>query len=84
MNSPFTSKISVGVDKEKYWAKALYNIVSKQENIAPSFGETVTKGYQIFDVKLGVKPFNKLTLGLACLNMFDENYPNHLNFSYKN
>lgn len=62
LNPPFISKISVGVDKEKYWAKALYNIVSKQENIAPSFGETVTKGYQTFD----------------------ENYPNHLNFSYKN
>ena len=84
LNPPLTSKISVGVDKEKYWAKAQYNIVSKQENIAPSFGETVTKGCQTFDVKLGVKPFKKLILGLACLKMFDENYTNHLNFSYKN
>ncbi|WP_167455879.1 hypothetical protein [Tenacibaculum singaporense] len=29
LNPPFTSKISVGVDKEKHRAKAQYNIVSK-------------------------------------------------------
>ena len=84
LNPPFTSKISMGVDKEKYWAKAQYNVVSTQKDIAPSFGETETEGYQTFDIKLGVKPFKNFTLGVACLNVFDENYINHLNFSYKN
>lgn len=74
----------MGVDKEKYWAKAQYNVVSTQKDIAPSFGETETEGYQTFDIKLGVKPFKNFTLGVACLNVFDENYINHLNFSYKN
>lgn len=84
LNPPFTSKISLGVDKEKYWAKATYNIVSKQTNIARTFGERETKGYQTLDIKLGIKPFKSITLGMACLNVLDENYNNHLNFSYKN
>lgn len=84
LNPPFTSKISLGVDKEKYWVKAQYNIVSKQMNIAKSYGETITEGYQTMDVKFGIKPFKNITLGFACLNMFDKSYINHLNFSYKN
>lgn len=84
LNPPFTSKISLGVNKEKYWANAQYNMVSKQTNIAPSFGETETDGYQILDLKFGIKPLEKFTVGVACLNVFDKNYINHLNFSYRN
>lgn len=84
LNPPFTSKFSLGVDKEKYWAKIQLNAISKQTNIAKSFGETETKGYQTIDMKVGINPFKNITIGVACLNLFDKNYINHLNFSYKN
>lgn len=84
LNPPFISKISLGVDKEKYWANLQYNMVSKQTNIAKSFGETETKGYETLDLKAGFKPFNRMTLGVACLNIFNKTYINHLNFSYRN
>lgn len=84
LNPPFTSRISLGVNKEKYWAKAQYSMVSKQTNTATSFGETETDGYQTLDLKFGIKPLEKFTIGVACLNVFDKNYINHLNFSYRN
>lgn len=84
LNPPFNSTFSIGVEKELYWAKAQYNITSKQSHIAPSFGETETAGYETFDVKMGATLFKNFTLGVACLNLFDETYINHLNFSYRN
>jgi iron complex outermembrane receptor protein len=84
LNPPFTSTFAIGVDKALYWAKAQYNITSKQSHIAPSFGETETDGYETFDVKMGATLFKNITLGIACLNVFDETYSNHLNFSYRN
>ena len=84
LNPPFTTTFSIGVDKPFYWAKAQYNITSKQSHIAPSFGETETAGYETFDVKMGATPFKNITIGIACLNIFDTTYNSHLNFSYQN
>ncbi len=84
LTPPFTSKISLGMEKEKYWCNAQFNLVSKQENIAPSFGETETDGYQTLDIRVGVTPFKNIVLGMAVLNVFDETYHNHLNFSFIN
>lgn len=84
LSPPFLTKISFGLEKDKYWANAQYNITSKQANIAESFGETVTDGYQTLDIRLGIKPMKNVILGLAALNVFDEAYHNHLNFSFNN
>lgn len=84
LNPPFNTSISLGLDKEKYWLNAKLNLVSKQDHIARSFGETYTNGYETFDVRLGVKPIKNVTLGLAALNIFDKNYSSHLNFSFNN
>lgn len=84
LTPPLTTTLSLGVNRSNYWAKVQYNITSKQNDIAESFGETSTPGYETLDVKLGVKPIKNLTLGLAALNVFDETYNNHLNFSFNN
>ena len=84
LTPPLNSAFSLGLDREKYWIKVQYNVTSKQENIAESFGETTTAGYETLDVKLGIKPLKNLTLGVAALNIFDEAYNNHLNFSFTN
>lgn len=84
LTPPFTTKFSIGLEKEKYWVNAKYNITSKQSNIAESYGETETDGYNTLDIRLGVKPIKNVTLGVAAINVFDEMYHNHLNFSFKN
>ena len=84
LTPPLTTKFLLGFENEKYWANAQYNLTSKQSNIAESFGETETDGYQTLDIRLGVLPFKNATLGFAVLNVFDETYHNHLNFSFTN
>jgi iron complex outermembrane receptor protein len=84
LTTPLTSRITLGFDKEKIWANAQYNVTSTQDNISRSFGETETSGYQTLDIRLGIKPFKNITLGIAALNVFDEAYNNHLNFSFTN
>jgi iron complex outermembrane receptor protein len=84
LTPPLTTRFTVGMEKTKFWANIQYNAVSKQENISESFGETETDAFQTLDIRLGVKPTNKITLGVAVLNAFDEAYNNHLNFSFTN
>ncbi|WP_431134600.1 TonB-dependent receptor domain-containing protein [Psychroserpens mesophilus] len=84
LTPPFTTRLSVGFEKEKYWANVQYNIISKQDDISRNFGETETDGYQTLDVRFGVKPIENTTFGFAVINVFDEAYNNHLNFSFTN
>lgn len=84
LTPPFTSRLSLGLEKETYWANVQYNVVSRQDNISKSFGETETKGYQTCDIRLGIIPLKNVSLGLAAMNVFDEAYNNHLNFSFTN
>ncbi len=84
LSPPFTTNFSTGIEKETYWVNIRYNITSKQSNIAESFGETETDGYQTLDIRMGFKPIKNVTLGVAAINVFDETYNNHLNFSFKN
>lgn len=84
LTPPFTTKLTFGFEKEKLWANAQYNLVSKQDNISESFGETETNGYQTLDLRFGGKPLKNVTLGLAVLNVFDKGYNSHLNFSFTN
>ncbi|MDG1728886.1 MAG: TonB-dependent receptor [Algibacter sp.] len=84
LTPPFNTRLSLGFEKEKFWGNVQYNIVSKQDNISRSFGETETDGYQTLDVRFGVKPIKDITLGIAAINVLDEAYNNHLNFSFTN
>jgi iron complex outermembrane receptor protein len=84
LTPPFTTKFTFGFEKENIWANAQYNLVSKQDNISESFGETETNGYQTLDLRFGGKPLKNVTLGLAVLNVFDKGYNSHLNFSFTN
>ncbi len=84
LTPPLTTRFSVGINKDKFWGNIQYNVVSKQDNISQSFGETETASYQTLDIRLGVKPTKNITLGVAAMNVFDEAYNNHLNFSFTN
>jgi iron complex outermembrane receptor protein len=84
LTPPFTTRFTMGFEKEKLWANAQYNMVSKQDNISESYGETETSGYQTLDLRFGGKPLKNVTLGVAVLNVFDKGYNSHLNFSFTN
>ena len=84
LTPPFNARLILGTNKEKYWANVQYNSTSSQNEIAPSFGETSTDGYQTVDVRFGFKPFKNANLGFAAINVFDKTYNNHLNFSFTN
>ena len=84
LTPPFNTRLSLGLKREKYWANFQYNITSKQDKIAESFGETTTNGFETLDIRFGIKPLKNLSFGVAALNVFDETYNNHLNFSFTN
>ncbi|MCL7761893.1 TonB-dependent receptor [Polaribacter sp. Z014] len=84
LTPPFTTKFTFGFQKEYIWANAQYNLVSKQDNISESYGETSTAGYQTLDLRFGGVPIKNITLGVAVLNVFDKGYNSHLNFSFTN
>ncbi|MGJ8743941.1 TonB-dependent receptor domain-containing protein [Polaribacter sp.] len=84
LTPPFTTNFTLGFEKENIWANAQYNLVSKQDNISESFGETSTEGYQTLDLRFGGIPIKNVTLGIAVLNVFDKGYNSHLNFSFTN
>ncbi|AXG69824.1 catecholate siderophore receptor CirA [Kordia sp. SMS9] len=84
LTPPLTSNFELLFEKEEYWIRANYSITSRQDHISPSFREQETPGYNVFDVRLGVKPIKNVTLGLAALNIFDAAYNNHLNFAFRN
>jgi len=84
LTPPTTTRLTFGFEKDKYLANAQYNLTGKATNIANSFDETKTDGYQVLDIRLGVKPIENITIGLAVMNVFDKAYNNHLNFSFTN
>lgn len=84
LTPPLTTRLGLGFEKEKIWASVDYTITSKQDEISTSFREQETPGYETLDVRFGVKPLKDLQIGLAVLNVFDETYNNHLNFSFVN
>jgi iron complex outermembrane receptor protein len=81
---PLTTQLKLGYEKERFWVNANYTLTSQQDNIAFTFGEQTTPGYEVLDLRLGFIPIKNITLGVAALNVFDKTYNNHLNFSFNN
>ncbi|WP_299779256.1 TonB-dependent receptor [uncultured Formosa sp.] len=84
LTPPLTHRFTVGMEQSKFWANIQYNVISKQDHISESYGESPSDAYETLDFRLGLKPIKNVTLGLAVLNVFDKTYVNHLNFSYSN
>jgi iron complex outermembrane receptor protein len=81
---PLTGHLSLNYDKDNYWINLKSRLVAEQNRISTSFGETVTPGFATFDLSAGLKPFKGFSVGAAVLNIFDTDYYEHLNFSYRN
>lgn len=84
LTPPLMTRFELGYEKNNYWATLDYQLTASQNELATSFGETKTQGYEVLSLRLGTKLFKHLDIGLACLNIFDVAYNNHLNFSFTN
>ena len=84
LTPPLKTRFVAGIEKEKYWANLQLNLVSEQTDIARSFGETATDGYNTVDFRCGFVPIKSIRVGAAVINIFDETYHDHLNFSFVN
>jgi iron complex outermembrane receptor protein len=80
---PMAIRNELKFEKPKYWLSLRTEIVSKQNDFAPSFAETATSGYEVFDVRFGYKPL-KTYIRRSNFKYFDEGYYSHLNFFVQN
>ena len=55
------------------------NLVAEQKRNALTRGETETTGYETGDVRAGYGLPNGVTIRVGVLNVWDENYVDHLN-----
>jgi iron complex outermembrane receptor protein len=85
LTPPLRTRLSLQYNKDKFWAATDVRLVSRQDELATSFGENqTTPGYELIDFRLGYELFPGLDLGAAVLNAFDQQYYDHLNFAFRN
>lgn len=82
--APFTTMASITYKREKFWVDLRSRFSSEQKDIAPSFGESVTPAYKVFDFRAGIQPWKGLSVGFSILNIMDEAFYDHLTFAYNN
>ncbi|MCB9267179.1 MAG: TonB-dependent receptor [Lewinellaceae bacterium] len=81
---PFSATTGLKYERKRFTLDFKGRFVAGQERIAPSFGESRTPGFSVFDFQGHVKPARGLSVGAAVLNIFDRNYYEHLNRGYRN
>lgn len=82
--APMSGHIGLKYEKEKYWIDFRSELVATQSDFSTAFNESETPGHTTFDLRLGYKPMKGFSIGGAILNIMDEAYYNHLNFSFAN
>jgi iron complex outermembrane receptor protein len=84
LNPPLVNRTKLEYEHKKYWAGLYYTVTATQDDIAPSFGELKTPGYELLDIKAGFSPLKDFSVGLGILNVLDKYYHSHLNFAFNN
>ncbi len=81
---PFSINTDLGYYTEKFEAMVKGRIVSEQDRVAPSFNESTTPGFAVFDLKLRYRVFGMLEVYGSITNILNENYVEHLSRAYQN
>lgn len=84
LTPPLVTRLKLGYENKKFWAKALYTLTAKQDKISTSYDEIATAGYEVMDLNIGYKPIESVSIGMGLLNVFDQYYNNHLTFAFNN
>jgi len=82
--APMSGHLGLKYETDTYWIDMRSELVAKQADFSTTFNESETPGHTTFDLRVGYKPMKGLSVGGAILNITDEAYYNHLNFSFKN
>ena len=82
--APMSGHLGLKYETEEYWIDLRSELVATQFDFSTTFNEYETPGHTTLDLRVGYKPTKGLSIGGAVLNIFDEAYYNHLNFSFAN
>ncbi|MFD1294596.1 TonB-dependent receptor domain-containing protein [Lutibacter holmesii] len=81
---PFMAILGLKYEKSNYFFALNSRLVSKQNRVSTSFMEEESPGFTTIDLRAGYEPVAGLSIGASLLNIFDEAYYEHLNYSYAN
>lgn len=82
---PLMAHAGLKYTRPMWWVDFRGTYSAEQDRLSTSFRETIpTPAYQTFDMRTGFKPIKGLVLGANIINIFDEAYYTHMNFSYVN
>lgn len=82
---PLMAHAGLKYTRPMWWLDFRGRYSAEQDRLSSSFRETApTPAYQTFDLRTGLKPIKGLLVGANIINIFDEAYYNHMNFSYIN
>jgi iron complex outermembrane receptor protein len=81
---PLSISSSIGYYAASLQAVLNARIASDQERVAPSFDESTSTGFAVFDLKIKYIPLDFLEVYGAITNILNKNYVEHLSRSYNN
>ena len=81
---PFMAILGLKFEESNYFFALNSRMVAKQDRVSDSFMEDESPAFTTVDFRAGYEPVVGLSIGAAVLNMFDEAYYEHLNYSYAN
>jgi iron complex outermembrane receptor protein len=79
--APFRTSFGLRYEEPlgRFYVEGSVNLVAEQKRNALTRGETETTGYETGDVRAGYGLPNGVTIRVGVLNVWDENYVDHLN-----
>ena len=81
---PLDGLIGARYSADKAWAEIRCRMVAEQDRVSIQFGEDSSPGFTTFDLRLGLRPLEGLSIGAGVLNVFDVTYFEHLNRTFRN
>jgi iron complex outermembrane receptor protein len=81
---PFSVSTSIGYYSQSLQAVLNARIASAQDRVAPSFDESTSTGFAVFDLKVKYLPLDFLEIYGAITNILNKNYVEHLSRAYDN
>ncbi|MEN8138121.1 MAG: TonB-dependent receptor [Bacteroidota bacterium] len=81
---PMEANISLMYENKKWYAKINQRLVAEQDRVAVSVKESASPGFGVMDLFGGYEINSHLRIDASIINIFNLNYYEHLNRSYKN
>lgn len=79
--SPLRSRLGLRYEElgGRYFLEGTASLVTEQDRVATTRGESATEGHATVDLRAGWAPIQGVNVRFGVQNLFDEEYVNHLN-----